>query len=114
MVEMTCIMCPIGCHITYENQVIKGNRCKRGFTYAKEEIECPKRMVTSTVKTLNPLHPRMSVKTSKPLVKSYVFKLMEVLNEITIDQDIHIGDVIISHVLNTDVDIISTQEVKKT
>ncbi len=112
MKELTCIVCPVGCHLMVDDEEqISGNRCPRGIVYAKAELTDPKRMVTSTVKTNHPLFPRLSVKTSKPISKALVFKAIDELSNIVINHDIHIGDVVIAHILDTDVDIIATKDI---
>jgi CxxC motif-containing protein len=112
MKELTCIVCPVGCHLMVEDEDhVTGNRCPRGLVYAKAELTDPKRMVTSTVKTSHPLFPRLSVKTDKPISKALVFKAIDELSNIIIKEDIHIGDVVIHCVLGTDVDIIATKDI---
>ena len=53
--EMICIMCPMGCNLTVtkngDDITVTGNNCQRGVIFAKEELTCPKRIVTSSVKT---------------------------------------------------------------
>lgn len=54
-VELTCITCPMGCHLTatLENGTVTdvtGNNCPRGAQYAREELTTPMRMLTGTVK----------------------------------------------------------------
>ena len=53
MKELTCIGCPIGCQLKVDVQGeeirVEGNGCKRGETYARNEILCPRRSITSTV-----------------------------------------------------------------
>lgn len=51
---LTCIGCPMGCQITVtmengEVASIKGNTCKKGAEYARDEVTCPTRMVTSVL-----------------------------------------------------------------
>ena len=54
---LTCIECPMGCSIKViidGNKVVEidGNNCVRGKAYVENEVFCPKRVVTSTVKTI--------------------------------------------------------------
>ena len=54
--EMICIICPIGCHLTVEklddNKLsVSGNRFPHGERYAYEELLEPKRVVCTMVKT---------------------------------------------------------------
>jgi CxxC motif-containing protein len=108
--QMICIMCPIGCHVTVdENLNVTGNKCPRGKNYAIEEMTCPKRILTTTVKTDSKMMPRLSVKTDKPIEKSLLFEALEKLNHITVKKNVKIGDVIVKHILDTDVDIIATK-----
>lgn len=110
--EMTCINCPIGCHLFIEDGVITGNLCKRGYDYAMQELTNPKRIVTSTVSTSSNKQKRLSVKTSQPISKSLVFKVIECLREIVIDKDVIVGDIIIKNIFETGVDVVSTNELK--
>lgn len=113
MKEMTCIVCPVGCHLDVEDiDHIKGNRCPRGLEYAKQELIDPKRMVTTTVKSTHPLFQRLSVKTSRPISKQLIFQALEMLSTIEVHDSVHIGDVIVPHILGTDVDIIATKDIQ--
>ena len=112
--QLICIMCPVGCHLTInEDLVVEGNKCPRGKVYATEEMICPKRILTTTVKTDSKIFPRLSVKTNKPIEKTLLFEALEKLNHITIKKNVKIGDVIVKHILDTDVDIIATKSLIK-
>lgn len=109
--EMICIMCPVGCHLTVDKDLnVKGNKCKRGATYAIEEMTHPTRILTSTVKTSSLKCPRVSVKTNKPIDKKLIFDALDKLNDIILIKDVKIGDVIIKNICDSDCDIISTKE----
>ena len=63
--ELICIVCPRGCHLTIDdNMNVKGNFCPRGKQYAINEVTCPKRMLTSTVKIISSSIKRLPVITS--------------------------------------------------
>jgi CxxC motif-containing protein len=110
--ELICIMCPIGCHVTIDKDLnVNGNKCKRGAVYAIEEMTHPKRILTTTVKTTSEIYPRVSVKTDKPLEKELIFEALKKLNEIILTKDVKIGDVIVKHICNTEVDIIATKQI---
>jgi CxxC motif-containing protein len=114
--KLTCIVCPIGCHL----EVIKidgkfeisGNKCPRGEKYAIMEMTNPTRIVTTTVIIKNARLSRFPVKTSAPVPKKDIFKVMEVINKIEVIAPIKIGDIIISNILNLDVDIVATRSMK--
>ena len=107
-VNMTCIMCPVGCGLTIEKSrgkiTVSGNNCIRGEQYAKEELVSPKRVVTTLVKTLDGVLP---VKTTKSVPKELIFKVVEEINKITLKKG-KIGDIIIRDILGTGADVIIT------
>jgi CxxC motif-containing protein len=72
----------------------------------------PKRVLTTTVKTLFPEHPRVSVKTSEAIPKGLLYKAMEEINKIVIDKEMKIGEIVIKNILDTGVDVILTKAVK--
>ncbi len=112
MTEMICILCPVGCHLTIDrNLEVSGNKCSRGIKYAIEEITSPKRTLTTTLKTSSLTTPRLSVKSLKPLPKSLLFDVIDLLSTIYIKKDVKIGDVIVFDVLNTGIDIVATKNV---
>ncbi len=92
--QLICIMCPVGgCHLTINKIiVVDGNKCPRGKVYATEEMICPKRILTTTVKTDSKIFPRLSVKTDKPIEKTLLFEALEKLNHITVKKNVKIGD----------------------
>ena len=106
--DMICIMCPLGCqlHIEGEGENIKvsGNSCIRGERFAKEEIVCPKRIVTTSVKTDK--GPK-SCKTTNPVPKDKIFDVMREVEKLRLKK-VKFGQVIIKNVLGLDSDIIIT------
>ena len=107
---INCIECPKGCEITVEidNGAIKsidGYTCVRGKTYAENEIICPRRVLTSTVKTSD--GKIVSVKTDKPVKKSEIFDIMKKINCITLDHSVKIGDKIAGNI-SEDVNLVAT------
>lgn len=99
--SLTCIECPIGCQIevTVENGqavLVTGNGCLRGKNYAENEVVCPKRVVTSTVRAAD--GRLVPVKTAEPVKKSDMFRVMEKINAAVCSLPVRIGDVIIEDV----------------
>lgn len=114
--EMICVSCPLGCMLSVElndkNEVISvsGNTCKRGEQYAVDECTNPVRMLTSTMKVEGGKLPVIPVKTSKPIPKGKMFECMEIINSVCVDAPIKMGEVLISNICDTGVDIIATNE----
>ncbi len=112
-IELTCIVCPRGCHITVdENMNVTGNSCPRGKEYALNEVTHPMRTLTSSVRVINRENTLVSVKTNKPIPKEKMFDVMNEINKASITAPINIGDIVIKNVLGLDADIVVTKNVK--
>ena len=115
--NLTCIGCPLGCAITVTmdggNVVsITGNTCKRGADYGAKEVTHPTRIVTSTVCVKNGTIPMVSVKTAQDIPKEKIMDVMDCINQITVEAPVYIGDVLLSDVAATGVDIVATKNVE--
>lgn len=111
--EFICIVCPRGCRITVDESMhISGNQCPRGKTYVESELKDPRRILTTTVRTSFKERPRVSCKTNQPIPKHLIFKAMEIINQVNIDQPLNIGDVIIKDILQTGVDVVLTKSIE--
>jgi len=110
-IELICITCPRGCHLTIdENNNVTGNFCARGKTYALNEITLPKRNITSTVGVIGGNIKRISVATSSPIPKDKIFDCMKIIKKTTVNAPIKIKDVIIPNILGLGVDIVATKD----
>lgn len=110
---MTCICCPIGCDLEIEqisdSYKVTGNKCPRGEKYAIEEMTAPKRVVTSTVAIEGSLYPVIPVKTEKAIPKEKIFDVMKVLSNVKLQAPIKVGDVVVSNIADTGVDVVVTK-----
>lgn len=115
--ELTCIGCPLGCQITVEMEDgkvlnITGNTCPRGKAYAEKEVTNPTRIVTSTVKVTGADKQFVSVKTKEDVPKSKIYDVMEEINKVVVKGPVYIGDVVLSNVAGTGVDVIATKNAR--
>lgn len=117
--ELTCISCPLGCQLKVEvndaGEVLSvtGNTCKRGEIYGRKEVTAPERTVTSTVKVVGGKAPVVSVRTRGDIPKDKIFACMEEIRQAAVTAPVAIGDVILSGVAGTAVDVIATQAVEQ-
>lgn len=123
MRNLTCIVCPIGCSLTVEDNpaqshadadpIVTGNRCARGLAYAQEEIRSPKRTVTATCSVCggNPGLKRLPVKTSAPCPKEKIPALLRDIYGIKIKLPVSRGDTVLSNWMGLGIDIIATRTV---
>ena len=109
-IKLTCIECPLGSNITIKEEQgkieqITGNSCKRGKLYAESEVVCPKRVLTTTVKTT--FGVMLPVKSNNPVLKNKTFEYLNKISSIQVDYKAKIGDVIISNI-EDGIDLIAT------
>lgn len=114
--EMICIVCPMGCHLTVEEDKsspsghkVSGNTCKRGEKYGVEELTNPTRVITSTVKIKKGLLNRLPVKTNGAIPKNLNFECMKILNSVEIESPVKVGDVIVENILGTGIDLVASR-----
>ena len=106
--NLTCIMCPMGCELTVkkdgEKISVTGNGCNRGVVFAQEELTAPKRIVTTSVKTEKGVK---SCRTDKPVPKELIFDCIKEIEKLRL-KDAKFGDVIIKNILNTGANVVIT------
>ena len=111
--ELTCIVCPMGCHLNVEQSEegfkVEGNTCKRGEKYAVQELTNPTRVITTTVKLENSYLQLLPVKTEDPIPKGMIFDIMEALEKGRVNTPVKVGDVIVEDILDTGVNVISAK-----
>ena len=114
---VTCINCPLGCRVTVRFEdgdiaSVEGNTCKRGETYARQECVEPKRMVTAVVPVAHGETPA-SVRTVSPVPKAKIGEVMRALAKVTLSAPVGEGQIVVSDVCGTGVDIIATADVAR-
>ena len=107
--ELICTNCPIGCPLTVEFEdgkilSITGNTCKNGITFGTNEVLCPKRTITTIV--------RMENRNGMLPVKDRMFEFMGIINGTVAKAHVKCGDVIISDIGGTGIDIVATKTVE--
>ncbi len=112
--QITCINCPVGCRMNVimneagEVLKVEGNTCPRGEKYARQECTLPLRMITAVIPAENSPVP-LSVKTAAPVPKRLIPEVMAAVKEIRAAPPVHIGQVLLSDVCGTGVDIVATR-----
>lgn len=114
MKELTCIICPRGCHLVVDDELnVTGNTCPRGAVYAKQELTHPTRTLTTTVRIESEIEVSLPVKSDKPLPKEKIFDAMALINKTSVKAPIKIGDVVIKNIFGLDVNIVATKDVSR-
>jgi len=128
MRELTCIVCPIGCSLSVEEEpkpeglpslTITGNRCNRGSAYAEEEIRTPKRVVTATCGiAFKPEElaaggltapRRIPVKSSAPCPKEKIIELLEDIYSLKLSLPVKAGDRLITDWKGSGIDVVAVR-----
>ena len=109
--KLICINCPKGCEMEVSvdgDQVsVTGNSCPKGEAYAKAEVTNPTRMVTGLVRVAGMRKP-LPVKTRVAVPKEKIDAVLYALHQTTVQLPVKIGEVIVSDVAGTGVDVVAT------
>ncbi len=112
--EITCIACPMGCKLEIirdeDKYVIEGYKCKKGLEYGEQELKDPRRIITTTVTVKGGFLPLVPVKTDKPLPKGLIFDLMKVIDGMSIEAPVEMGQILLENFQETGVNIVATRD----
>ncbi len=116
--EITCIVCPLGCKILVRSdgtqvETLKGNKCKKGVEYARNEVFDPRRLLTTSLLLKHGEWPLVSVKSSQPVPKEKIFSLLKELQKTTIEAPVKCGQILIKNAAHIGIDILATKTVNK-
>ena len=108
--NVICTECPMGCSVTVEHEGarilgVTGNGCLRGKQYASDEVVCPRRTVTSTVRTSD--GRLVSVKTNAGIPKTELEDAMQKIAAVRAETPVSIGDVLLQGI-SEGVDLVAT------
>lgn len=112
--NMICTICPKGCIMQVKTDPfsVSGNQCEKGQSFAKQELESPKRVLTTVVKLEGSSHPVLSVRTDRPIHKADQFKVMRAVKKICIKAPVSVGQVVAENIAGTGADLIATWNTK--
>ena len=118
MIEMSCITCPMSCHLKVELDAegkvltVTGNTCPRGEKYARNELTHPMRMLTSTVKIKDAMYQRLPVILSAEIPKEKLFAVMKEINQVEVCAPVKIDDIILENVCGLSVNVIASRSME--
>lgn len=117
--EIVCIICPNGCrmNVTVDGQnnvmLVENALCERGKAYAVDEIQHPRRRITSTVRVVDGILPLVSIKSDSPIPKEKLQEAVTELKKLELKAPVKYHQVIIRNLLGTGANIIATKQVLK-
>lgn len=115
--DIVCILCPKGCNLVVtgvpkeDGTNIEGTTCRDGRRHAVQESTDPRRLVCTSVEVSGGTMPLASVRTAQAIPKDKVLNCLDALRGITLEAPVAIGTVVVSDILQTGIDVITTREV---
>jgi CxxC motif-containing protein len=114
--EMICIECPLGCPLSVDienNKVVatRGNKCPKGEAYAANEVQDPRRILTSTVLCEGLGLKFLPVRTDQPVPKAKLLDLMREIRSVRLKIPVEVGDIVKANLLDLGVNLIATRSV---
>ncbi len=109
-----CVGCPLGCRLEVEadgDEVIevRGNACKRGNEFARQEHVDPRRFITTTVAIDGAMWSRMPVATAGSVPKHLMRDICRELHTLRLRAPVELGSVVLPNALGTGVDVVATR-----
>jgi len=117
-VNLTCIVCPIGCRMEATRAddgtitEVTGNTCPRGKKYALSELTNPVRTLTSTVRIMGAAEEFLPVKTDSPIPKGKMFDAMDALRSIQAKAPVTVGDVLAENFMAEGVNLVACKTIE--
>ena len=116
--QFICVICPMGCTIhavVEDGQLLeaRGQACKRGIAFVREELNAPKRMLTTTVRVSGGKLPLVPVRSCQPLPKELLLEVAAKLREVVLEAPVREHQPVIEDVFGTGVDIITSREMAR-
>jgi len=90
---------------------VTGNTCPKGETYAIAEVENPARIVTTTIAAAGLSIKMIPVRSSLPVPKPAIPKVLEYLRTITVTKPVNLGDILCENILGLGVNVVATRQV---
>lgn len=120
--RFNCTTCPSECLLTVkvvrdangavvEVRSITGNSCPRGDKFARQELTCPVRVLTTTVAVSGGDEALLPVRTAEAIPLALYTQAMDLIQGLVVDAPIRMGDVVLPNLLNTGIDLIASMDI---
>ena len=121
--QFNCTTCPSECLLTVEVErngdgsvvevrSVTGNSCPRGDKFAHQELTCPVRVLTTTVAISGGDEALLPVRTAEAIPLQLHAQAMDLIRGLVVDAPIHMGDVVLTNLLNTNIDLIASMDIE--
>ena len=120
--QFDCTTCPSECLLTVEVErdtdgnvgevrSVAGNSCPRGDKFARQELTCPMRVLTTTVAVSGGDETLLPVRTAEAIPLKLHAQAMAIIRGLVVEAPIHMGDVVLENLLNTNIDLIASMNI---
>lgn len=120
--QFNCTTCPSECLLTAEVErdadghvaevhSVTGNSCPRGDKFAHQELTCPMRVLTTTVAVSGGDEALLPVRTAEAIPLELHAQAMNLIRSLVVNAPIHMGDVILPDLLNTNINLVASMDI---
>lgn len=120
--QFNCTTCPSECLLTVEVErdangtvaavrSVTGNRCPRGDKFAHQELTCPMRVLTTTVAVSGGDEALLPVRTAEAIPLELHAQAMALIRGLAVNAPIHMGDVILPNLLDTNINLVASMDI---
>ena len=120
--QFNCTTCPSECLLTVEVErdangtmaevrSVTGNSCPRGDKFARQELTCPMRVLTTTVAVSGGDEALLPVRTAEAIPLALHAQAMNLIRTLVVEAPIRMGDVVLKDLLNTGIDLIASMDI---
>ena len=121
--QFNCTTCPSECLLTVEVErnadgavvevrSVTGNNCPRGDKFARQELTCPMRVLTTTVAVSGGDEALLPARTAEAIPLELHAQAMNLIRSLVVNAPIHMGDVILPNPLDTNIDLIASMNIE--
>lgn len=122
--QFNCTTCPSECLLTVkverdangavvEVRSVTGNSCPRGDKFAHQELTCPMRVLTTTVAVSGGDEALLPVRTAEAIPLELHAQAMNLIRGPVVNAPIHMGDVILPNLLDTNINLIASMDINQ-
>ena len=120
--QFNCTTCPSECLLSVEVErdadgnvaavhSVTGNSCPRGDKFAHQELTCPMRVLTSTVAVSGGDEALLPVRTAEAIPLELHTQAMALIRGLVVEAPIHMGDVVLENLLDTNVNLVASMDI---
>ena len=120
--QFNCTTCPSECLLTVEVErdagghvaavrSVTGNSCPRGDKFAHQELTCPMRVLTTTLAVSSGDEALLPVRTVEAIPLELHAQAMALIRGLVVNAPIHMGDIVLENLLDTNIDLIASMDI---